>query len=225
MEYTWLVARAQIVNAKFEINPDPLIFEVHQKDGNKCITAGKLIWTFPNTHPTRQKEHNIQVLATAIKSNLWQIYEKSPLWNLQKKQNSEHKSLWLKNLPRCTYRWRHCLFVYRLWHKEQTENREKLMEQNHLIIDLTCSRHYKHALRHDSVFEKRSPFQQPEDSAQSLGSYRAHSSSHRLKGSSLPHVRGVWLHLRQPQRGSPSSSAPLFALEMLQLQHLSAGWH
>lgn len=108
--------------------------------------------------------------------------------------------------------------------KTHAENGEKIMEQNHLIIDLTWSCFKKHALRHDSVFEKCSPFLQKESFFKSLDSHRAHLSIRRLKRPSLPRVRAVWLHLCQPQHGSTGSSAPLISLEILQLQHLSTSW-
>jgi len=94
------------------------------------------------------------------------------------------------------------------------------MERNHLLIDLNLLMLLKIALREDSVFEKCSPFLRKKNFFKSLDSHRTHSSIRRLKRPSLPCARAVGLHLRQPQHGRSGSSAPLLALEILQLQYV-----
>lgn len=102
-----------------------LFFEVHQKDCNKCISAGKLIWTtLQNTYHTRHKENNRQVLGTAI-NQICDKFMQNACFKTCGKNRIQDKIIWSKNFPRCIYRWRHCLFFYRLRHKEEYRKCEK----------------------------------------------------------------------------------------------------
>lgn len=102
-----------------------LFFEVHQKDCHKCISAGKLIWTtLQNTHHARHKENNRQVLGTAI-NQICDKFLQNACFKTCGKNRIQDKNIWSKTFPRCIYRWRHCLFFYRLRHKEEYRKREK----------------------------------------------------------------------------------------------------
>lgn len=155
--------------------------------------------TLQNTHHTRHKENNRQVLATAIKPNLWQIYAKCRLLqNLPK--NTEWKNMVKKTLSKMHLQMETLhKEAYRKW--EKANGAKPPYHWPHLIVLLkTCFETWRCIWK--MFFSTRGEFK-------SLNSPRAHPSIQRLKHPSLLCVKIAWIHLCQPQHGSTGTYAPL----------------